>query len=310
METIDEVRAELDRTTVKKTSPWKNAAGLIITMAIFIIFGLQAGFFEPSWYGVGSIIVVIFIHELGHAVGMKLAGYRQVKIFFIPLLGAAVSGHQTDPRAVRKAVISLSGPLPGILIGIILAVIFGITREEMAGIAAQTFLLINLFNLLPFHPLDGGQFLDHVIFSRKPVLEIIFKVITSLLLVWIAWQLKAIFLGFFALVVLFSLRITLLQARLADRLKKELSPEELRYGERIPDAVLDRIFPQLLPRLGKQVRPIQALAAGAQAIWQKACQIPPSWGATFGLIFIYLCALAAGAAVFSLVLVSMSPPGM
>lgn len=92
VETIDEVRAELDRTMVKRTSPWKSAATLIITMAIFIIFGLRAGFFEASWFGIGLILVVIFIHELGHFAGMKLAGYRHVKMFFIPLLGAAVSG--------------------------------------------------------------------------------------------------------------------------------------------------------------------------------------------------------------------------
>jgi Zn-dependent protease len=310
VETIDEVKAELDRTMVKKTSPWKSAATLIITMAIFIIFGLRAGFFEASWFGIGLILVVIFIHELGHFAGMKLAGYRHVKMFFIPLLGAAVSGRQTDPRAVRKAVISLSGPLPGILIGIVLAVVFGITRHEMAGVAAQTFLLINLFNLLPFHPLDGGQFLDHVIFSRRPALEIIFKVVTALVLLWVAWQLEAIFLGFFALIVLFSLRLVFLQVRLAGRLKKELPPEELRYAERIPDPVLDRIFPELLPRLGKQVRPISAMATAAQAIWQKACQIPPSWGATIGLILLYLCFLIIGVIVFSLVLVSMNPQGM
>jgi len=52
---------------------------------------------------------------------MKLFGYRDVQMFFIPMLGAAVSGVESNPSSVRKAIVSLLGPLPGIIIGIISA---------------------------------------------------------------------------------------------------------------------------------------------------------------------------------------------
>jgi len=138
---------------------------------------------------------VIFIHEAGHFVGMWVFHYRDVQMFFIPFFGAAVSGVESDPSSVRKAVVSLLGPIPGIVLGIICAIIFFQTKADVFAAGASGFLFINGFNLLPFHPLDGGRFFDYLLFSRNPKIEIIFKVVTGLLLGGLAFVLKDALLG-------------------------------------------------------------------------------------------------------------------
>ena len=77
------------------------------------------------------IVAVVLIHELGHFIGMKALGYSNVHIFFIPLFGAATSGIETNQSGHKKSIVSLSGSLPGIVIGIILAVLYFVTENEM-----------------------------------------------------------------------------------------------------------------------------------------------------------------------------------
>ena len=63
------------------------------------------------------------IHELGHFFAMKYFHYKDLGIFFIPLLGAYVSGSKREVSQKQSAIILLAGPLPGIIIGIALYLI-------------------------------------------------------------------------------------------------------------------------------------------------------------------------------------------
>src|SRR5437764_1045470 len=64
------------------------------------------------------LVAVLLFHELGHFVGMVGLGYRDVRMFFLPLFGAAVSGRRGGGSQTREAIVLLLGPVPGIGFGV------------------------------------------------------------------------------------------------------------------------------------------------------------------------------------------------
>jgi len=175
---LPQVFAELNAIIAKKRALWQHLAALVLSLVLFVSLGL----FRNSISGIALPITVIFVHECGHYVGMKILRYKDVQLFFIPLFGAAVSGTETAPSGARKAMVSLLGPVPGIVIGVVTGIAYIKTGKPLLADATRTFLFLNTFNLLPFHPLDGGRFFDAVLFSRHPKLELGFKIMTTLLL--------------------------------------------------------------------------------------------------------------------------------
>lgn len=147
--------------------------------ATLLLFGLVDFLQTGSLLDVGLLVAVLTFHEAGHWAGMRAFGYRDVTVFFIPLLGAAVSGRRGSVEAWKEGVVLLLGPLPGLLLGIGLAVAF---RGAGGPIASLTSLLLflNAFNLLPFSILDGGRLLQLTLFARRPWLEVAFLVVGAL----------------------------------------------------------------------------------------------------------------------------------
>jgi hypothetical protein len=84
--------------------------------------------------------------------------------------GAAVSGNETAPNAVKEALVLFLGPVPGILLGIGAGFAYLHTGHPLLKTAMEVCLFLNLFNLLPFHPL----------LSNHPRLGTAFKALTVL----------------------------------------------------------------------------------------------------------------------------------
>lgn len=286
---IDQVKAELENiSSPKKSLPQKI---IIFLLSIFVFANL--GLLENSVTGVLVLVGVILFHEAGHLVGMKLLGYRDLQVFFIPLFGAAASGIETNPSSARKAVVALLGPVPGIIVGIIAAVVFFKTKEDFYALCASTLLFINGFNLLPFHPLDGGRFFEYLIFSKKPLYEVGFKLITGLALLGIAFLLKAPILGIAAFMVLLTLKSTSHSAHIAHELRtSDIQDDSELLPHHIPTGYLVKIVDQLQNRSG--LSDPTAIAKAAQAIWQRVCNRPATVGATIGLIAVYVVFMAVG----------------
>ena len=152
---------------------WAKLALLVVTLGLFAMF----------WKGgdlggmTGVIIGVLLLHEFGHWLPMKLFGYKNVTMFFIPGFGAAVSGKKQHAPAWQDLVVLLGGPLPG-LFGGIAVMIAGYFRQDIPDFwlnAAGLSVIINAFNLLPFLPLDGGKIVDLLIFRDLPLLRLLFN---------------------------------------------------------------------------------------------------------------------------------------
>jgi membrane-associated protease RseP (regulator of RpoE activity) len=100
---------------------------------------------------------MLVIHEYGHLRCMKHYGMRTRGIYLIPLLGAAAVAEDNFPSRRAEATIALAGPLIGTLLAAGTGLLYFATRNGAFAAAAAWMALINLFNLLPVVPLDGGR---------------------------------------------------------------------------------------------------------------------------------------------------------
>ena len=158
-------REEVDR---RRASGWVTK--LVLLAGSMTLFAVAFGFHISARFAV-LLVAALLVHELGHAVAMRLFGYRDLQILFSPLIGAVASGRKQDVAPWQEIVVLLAGPVPGIVAGtLILAMGWGEPGGWIRD-GANMLLLLNYLNLLPIVPLDGGRVLSIVLFDRFPVVQ-------------------------------------------------------------------------------------------------------------------------------------------
>lgn len=165
----------------------------IVSLAAYLILGY---YIFPSYKMLLLITAIVMIHELGHFFAMKFYRYNELGIFFIPLLGAYVSGTKREVSQKQSAVILLAGPLPGIIIGTIFYLVDqNFPYKYLFDISYSTigmlFIFLNLINLLPVYPLDGGQLLNRIFLDEESIISKIFIGLSIGALAFFAWRMYA-----------------------------------------------------------------------------------------------------------------------
>ena len=113
-----------------------------------------------------SLIAAILIHEYGHAYAMKRSGLKVKGIYLLPFIGGtAVSERATSRWQDFK--IAIAGPAFGTVGAIVAYWLWLETQHAALALFAAISLLLNLFNLLPMVPLDGGRVMQAAAFSRQ-----------------------------------------------------------------------------------------------------------------------------------------------
>ncbi|MBV9850733.1 MAG: site-2 protease family protein [Armatimonadetes bacterium] len=114
------------------------------------------GMYYGGWkFGV-AIVLLIFIHECGHAIAGRLRGIPSTAMIFVPLMGAFVSLKRGGKNVVEDAFIGIMGPIFGTLAGVGCIGVYLATGSGFWLLLALFSFWINLFNLAPMAPLDGG----------------------------------------------------------------------------------------------------------------------------------------------------------
>jgi len=204
----------------------------ISLIAFVFLFGLLG----LSVVDVLILVLVLLIHELGHYAAMRYFGYTDTNIFFLPF-GAATVGKKEKRTAFEEYIVSLAGPLPGILIGsgiLLLNLLYPNTflGNEYLQMYAIMSLIINYINLLPIYPLDGGRILQTLLLLRYPKGQFYFYVISlGILITAMVWMQDPILLIFVVLLgfgLKQSYRISqLLQKLLKSKEQKKITQREV-----------------------------------------------------------------------------------
>jgi Zn-dependent protease len=128
---------------------FSTAISMVVSIGLYAWIG-------GWWFGLG-IVGLIFVHELGHVLELKRQGVPFSMPLFIPFMGAVVGMKQLPKDAWREAQVALAGPLLGSIgAGVVYAVAVSEDSRFLKALAFTGF-FINLFNLVPVVPLDGGR---------------------------------------------------------------------------------------------------------------------------------------------------------
>lgn len=131
--------------------------GKFATTAISMVITIGIYAWTFGWMFAVGFVALLFAHEMGHYIASKWVGVPVSGPVFIPFIGAFVRMKELPANAKIDAQIGYAGPLAGSLAaGLALLVYFAVDSKLFLALAYTGFIL-NLFNLIPVHPLDGGR---------------------------------------------------------------------------------------------------------------------------------------------------------
>jgi Zn-dependent protease len=126
-----------------------TSATMLVSIAAYaLLWGWQ--------FGVG-LVLLLFVHEMGHVIQLRREGIEASAPMFIPFLGAVISAKSMGDDAAAEARVGLAGPILGSLAALVPLGIWLATGNEFWQALAFVGFFLNLFNLVPIVPLDGGR---------------------------------------------------------------------------------------------------------------------------------------------------------
>lgn len=142
------------------------------------------------------LIGCLVFHEYGHLRAMRHFGFPTKGMYLIPFVGGlAVLDSKINTRW-QAVVIAIMGPTFGLLISVVTMVLFYVTGNVYFAAIASFNALLNLFNLLPVLPLDGGRLLQAITFSMHSIVGLIMCIAGALLGVLLSYWFGLALLGF------------------------------------------------------------------------------------------------------------------
>ena len=174
-----DLRAFQDQLATSRAAT-SSAKSKWITFIVTAVLFLLVGGLWLSWTFVPIVLAVVALHEGGHYLAMKLTGFRNVSVFFVPGLGGLATGEKETATPFEKLFVYLAGPVPGIALAgaAFWASASGYwTGPDWLNEFLIASLVINYLNLLPLTPLDGGRVLETLVFVRHPRLRFAFAAI-------------------------------------------------------------------------------------------------------------------------------------
>jgi Zn-dependent protease len=110
-----------------------------------------------GWTFALGFVVLLLIHETGHVIALRHEGIPASAPMFIPFLGAVITARSLGDDAAAEARVGLAGPVLGSLGASACLLLWQLTGNTFWEALGFTGLFLNLFNLLPVVPLDGGR---------------------------------------------------------------------------------------------------------------------------------------------------------
>ena len=132
-----------------KIKVFTTSASMLVSVAAYsLIWG---------WKFAAGFVLLIFVHEMGHVLQLRREGIKASAPMFIPFMGAVIWAKSLGDNAAAEARVGLAGPIVGSLGAAALIPVAHATGNDLFMALAFTGFFLNLFNLLPVVPLDGGR---------------------------------------------------------------------------------------------------------------------------------------------------------
>jgi Zn-dependent protease len=110
-----------------------------------------------GWAFAVGFVLLLLLHEIGHVIQLRREGVKASAPMFIPFLGAVIAARSMGDDAAAEARVGLAGPILGSIATLVPLGIWLATGEEFWQALAFVGFFLNLLNLLPVLPLDGGR---------------------------------------------------------------------------------------------------------------------------------------------------------
>jgi len=120
---------------------------------------VSVGAYALLWgwqFGLGFVLLLL-VHETGHAIQLRREGMKATAPVFIPFLGAYIGMKEMPKNAAVEARVGLAGPVLGSIGCLVPLALYAATGNNLFRALAFIGFFLNLFNLLPIVPLDGGR---------------------------------------------------------------------------------------------------------------------------------------------------------
>jgi Zn-dependent protease len=110
-----------------------------------------------GWQFAIGFVLLLLVHEMGHVIQLRREGIQASAPMFIPFLGAVISAKSLGSDALAEARVGLAGPILGTVGAAAMIPLYLVTGNELFLALAFVGFFLNLFNLVPMVPLDGGR---------------------------------------------------------------------------------------------------------------------------------------------------------
>ena len=129
----------------------------IFTTSATMLVSVAAYALIWGWRFAVGFVILLLVHEMGHVIQLRREGIKASAPMFIPFLGALVAMKELPKDAAAEARVGLAGPVLGSLGALVPLGLWALTGDELFQALAFVGFFLNLFNLLPVLPLDGGR---------------------------------------------------------------------------------------------------------------------------------------------------------
>ena len=110
-----------------------------------------------GWQFAAGFVVLLFVHEMGHVIALRREGVKASAPMIVPFLGAVIMARTLGDDALAEARVGLAGPILGTIGSAAVAIVGLVTHTGLLEALGYIGFFLNLFNLLPVVPLDGGR---------------------------------------------------------------------------------------------------------------------------------------------------------
>ena len=129
----------------------------LLTTSASMLVSIAAYALIWGWSFAVGFVLLLLVHEMGHVLQLRREGIKASAPMFIPFLGALVAMKELPKDAAAEARVGLAGPVIGALGCLVPLAIWQLTGDELFQALTFVGFFLNLANLLPVLPLDGGR---------------------------------------------------------------------------------------------------------------------------------------------------------